>query len=432
MSLLSSFFEAENMFGHCERQPPKVTNIKNNSPRRYSTRLLRVVAITFWMLPFSLLSAGDSDAPVIIYDTHGSADEARWTRVTEDSREIDPANTILQNGLIRICYPARKAEPRFGFNPLSERASHVLYLNFGGKYQLVQDADFGDWTYVGGALEEAPSGFQILKNTPDESTVALEFRDHKMSAADSEKPGAPVSVTKFVTLRRGDYGYTARIRAESPYRGEREVGFGGTRTHLFNYTASVAQLWRLGANEADGCCNYKFPKEDGSALGDSWAVGFAPSSNYYRLIAISPTGPSARSALRFAQFRTTNPSEPGIAGSIIHYTREPLQEYEAYVAAVPYAAASTTIIAATDKQLTIRAFVDGVYSVFSRAPDSAPTENAKSAGNYKLAFRELRLVKGMNHLPRGTTELIDPIVVPVSNGLNFPADIATTYTRNRK
>jgi hypothetical protein len=105
---------------------------------------------------------------------------------------MDPANTILQNGLIRICYPARKADPRSGFNPLSERASHVLYLNFGGQYQLVQDADFGDWTYVGGALDEAPSSFQILKNTPDECTVALEFRDHKMSAADSEKPGSTV------------------------------------------------------------------------------------------------------------------------------------------------------------------------------------------------------------------------------------------------
>jgi len=416
----------------CNPQLSNVTNAVNNSTRLSMADLFLVVAFAFWLLPFSRLSAEDSGTHVVIYDTHGSADEALWTPVTGDSRRIDPANTILQNGLIRIRYPARKADPRSGFSPLSERGSHVLYLNCGGEYQLVQDADFGDWTYVGGALDEAPTGFQILKNTPDECTVALEFRDHKMSAADSEKPGAPTSVTKLVTLRRGEFGYTARIRADSPYRGEREVGFGGTRTHLFTYTASMAHLWRLGANEVEGCCNYKFPKEDGSAAGDSWAVGFAPTSNYYRLIAISPTGPSAKAAIRFAQFRTMNPSKPGIAGSIIHYTREPLQEYEAYVAAVPYDAAGTTIVAGADEQIAIHASAEGGYAIFSRATKSNPADNAASPDNYSLAFRELHLVKGINRLPRGTTTLINPIVVPVSNGQNFPADIAATYSRNRK
>jgi hypothetical protein len=414
------------------RQAPQVTNPMNNSPTRRVAYLLPAVAFVFWLLPSLRLSAGDSGSPVVIYDTHGSADEARWTRVTGESRGIDPAHTVLQNGLIRICYPARKADPRSGFSPLSERGAHVLYLNGGGEYQLVQDADFGDWTYVGGALEEAPSGFQILKNTPEECTVSLEFRDHKMNAADSEEPGAAAPVTKFVTLRQGEFGYTARIRADSPYGGEREVGFGGTRTHLFNYTASAAQFWRLGLNEAEGCCNYKFPKKDGAVEGDSWAVGFEPAGKYYRLVAISPTGPSARAALRFAQFRTMNPSEPGLAGSIIHYTRQPLQEYEAYVAAVPYDAAGTRIVAATDESLTLRASADGVYSIFSRTPKSDPAGNATSPFNYSIAFREVHLVTGMNRLPKGTMKLIDPIVVPVSNGMNFPADIAARYNRHRE
>ncbi len=355
---------------------------------------------------------------VAVFDTHGASDEVRWTRVQGTPAGLDPRHIVIENGLVRLRYPARKADADSGFHPLSERAAHLLYLRLGGAYQLVQDAELGDWTYVSGAFDDAPTSFALTENSPAVCTAVLDFADHRMTATDCEQPNAPAPVTKTVTLRRDEYGYVANIRIGSTLRGEREVGFGGSRTHLFNYTASVGQRWELGRNDEDGCCNYQFPKRDGVSDGDSWAVGFAPSDGYYRLVAISH---DASVALRFAQFRTADPANPGIVGNMIHYTTQGLREFEAYIAAVPYDGSSAAQIEEGGDAIVVHAPADGTYSVFSNAP------RASNPGCYIPIIREVYLRQGANRIAKPAAKLVRPLVVPISNGRTFPADIAAVY-----
>ncbi len=169
---------------------------------------------------------------VIIYNTNGSEDESAWTVVEDTPNNLDPTHMVLQNGLIRITYPALRGQPgTTGFTG-NEKAAHLLHLKQGTEYVLAQDGDFGDWIYVGGSFTDDPTGFKIVENTSDRCKIVLEFDNHRMSAEDNSLNPCK----KYVTLQKGHYGYTVFMEVEKASFGEYEAGFGGSASHLFTYS----------------------------------------------------------------------------------------------------------------------------------------------------------------------------------------------------
>ncbi len=349
--------------------------------------------------------------PVVIFNTHGSADETEWETVS-GTPALEPSSVVLDNGIIRVRYPCHLGQPGEKGYLGTQKAGHVIYLKRGHEYVLAQDKDFGDWTYVGGSMVDDPTGFKILKNTPQECQIELEFDDHVMDEMTDGKM-IPNAVRKRVILKRGHYGYTAKITGTTGFKGEREVGFGGTATHALNYSTRFGVLWDPSHPRQDISCNYEWLRAEGQPEGDWWGVGLAFDDSFYRLVSVRPGN---RSRIRAAQFKG------GLTGNLIHYAYDEagFQTYEAYVAVVPYDGTQARTIVLEGDAATVIVPEDGKYLLLTRAA-------ASNTVRYQIALRDLALRKGPNRIDVSDLKLRSPIVVPYSNGRTFPEDISRSY-----
>lgn len=362
------------------------------------------------------------DNKVVVYNTHGFEDETRWTVISGTPDTLDPVNTVIENGFIRITYPVKMGQPGKTGHFGNEKAGHLIYINTDTGYELAQDIEFGDWIYVGGSFVDDPTGFKILQNTPDICEIVLEFDNHRM--IDEDNSLNPCK--KHITLRRGHYGYTISMDVQNASYGEYEAGFGGTNTHLFTYSTKYGYKWAL-ENPAPSGQNYQFLRKEDQQENQWWAAGIVYDNSYFRLVALKPSK-GHTPALRTFQFIG------GLTGGIIRYSwSSNFSDYEVYVAVVPYDGSNANKIVYNDDKATITVPENGKYAIYSKTENLGSTEdrrNGDKQGNsrrYDLVFNNLNLKSGKNEIELNGTKLVDAVVAPISNGLDFPEDIAKRY-----
>ncbi|MCF7838498.1 MAG: hypothetical protein K9N49_07690 [Candidatus Marinimicrobia bacterium] len=339
-------------------------------------------------------AAGAGPAPVRIYDTRGLDDATQWVPVAGTPEDLDPRRTVIENGLVRLTYPAGKAAQGQG-----QTGSWLLFLNREGRYQPAQDVLMGDWLYVGSSLTTAPTGFRVLQNSAEIVEVRLDFDDHVQGNLD---PPVPCGVRKTLILAAGHYGYVVHVDlARDDLRGEKESGFGASARHQFFYNRRGGHL------RPDNTDRTVYPRRPGE-LTEWWAAGLPTDDSYYRLLAVRPAYPGA---LRTAQW------SPGIYGYFYHWIWDPAPAFEVYIAAVPYDGRQAAEITIEDDSAVVTVPRDGVYTVYSRG------ENAL----YTAALVELTLAAGTHRLPLAGQALHDPRIAPISNGSDFPDDVCRQY-----
>lgn len=363
----------------------------------------------------------DKNEPVQIYDTHGSRNEADWTIIRGTPTNLDPQNTVLQNGLIRITYPCLdgmpgKTYPMYG----GEKAGFVLWVKVNGTYINENfrngDITFGDWTYVGGSVLSDPTGFRIIENTPDKAEIQIDFANHRMQA---ERKDIPNPFNKNIILHRGHYGYVAKINELGARPtiewGEHEAGFGGTQHHLFTYSTSFGYLWNL----SNPVKNYQFLRDQNNGNDDLWGTGLSFDNRYYRIVALKPQGPPAPT-LRAYQF------PGGCTAGIIRYNKytAPWGSFEAYIGMVPYDGTDAMNITFDHDKAVVKVPKDGHYTLFSEET----TDNGGSK-RYVRVYNDLNLGKGKNWIDIAGKILKNPIIAPLSDGINFPNDIYLRYVK---
>ena len=358
------------------------------------------MAVVAFLLPLTSLRAGTAVPPVRILDTHGSSSESNWTVVNGLAR-VDPRHLVLDNGRIRITYPAASS---------GENAGHVLYVNIGGVYKLAGDAEMGDWTYAGSGFTDSLTSFAIIENTSEVAQIRLTFASHRHEYQNNTS----LPVQKTIVLHRGVWGYRAMLQMTSNLPGEREVGFGGTKTHLFCYSNKKGILWNASkppsAATGDGTDDV-FLREDGQSAGDWWAASLAFNRSYYRLVSLRPGN---LAGLRTGQYTGGN------TGHLIHWGFEGLSSYEAFIAAVPYDGTMATRVTVTGGKATVNAPRAGTYSLYTRAI-------VGRRHTYLPAKRGIVLRAGTNTVNVAGVRLVAPILVPVSDGANLPEDISRKY-----
>jgi hypothetical protein len=213
--------------------------------------------------------------------------------------------------------------------------------------------------------------------------------------------------------------------------GEREVGFGNTKTHLFQYSTKFGYLWSLD-DPVPGKRfrqNYQFLRRADDPVQDHWwAAAITFTNGYYRLVALKPQGPHTP-ALRSGGF-------PGNLGNLIRYSWSTnFTGYEAYVAVVPYDGTRARDIAINGTQATVFVPKAGHYSLFSKTDDlgvrkldySMSGVGPQISKRYERIVADVELRAGTNTFEIGEGRLVNPIIAPLSNGSDFPADIAAAY-----
>lgn len=348
------------------------------------------------------LCAAASTGPVRILNTRGLANESDWTVVSGTPLGLNPRHIVLENGRIRIAYPAAAS---------TEKAGHLLYVFGLGKWQFAGDAEFGDWTYTGSSFTDPVTNFTILENTPEVVRVRFSFDFHRHEYQDN----APLPVQKTIVLRRSSYGYRAILSVPSELPGEREVGFGGTATHLFSYTNKKGILWNPSQPpppppDSDGT-DYEWIRDEGQEAGDWWAASLGFNRSYYRLVSLRKTNPAG---LRTGQFTG------GHTGHLIHWAFQGFASYEAFIAAVPYDATMARRVTVNSGKATVYAPKAGTYSLYTRSVSGR-------RHTYTPAKTGLKLQLGYNTVDVKGISLYAPILVPVSNGVNLPEDISKAY-----
>jgi hypothetical protein len=354
------------------------------------------------LLPSASLAAA---APVRVFDTHGSATESEWTVVSGTPLNLNPRHIVLDNGLIRVAHPPASS---------SEKAGHVLYVKVAGSYRLAGDSEFGDWTYTGSSFTDLPSRFTILENRDQVARIRLSFDSHRHEYQEN----SPLPVQKTIVLHQAAWGYRAILEVPSDLPGEREVGFGGTSTHLLSFTQSTGILWNPfqppPAATTDGT-DYVWLRNEGQPKGNWWAASLPFDNSYYRLVALRATNPAG---LRTGQF------SGGHTGHLIHWAYEGFSSYEAFVAAVPYNASMARRVTVQNGSATVHVPRVGTYNLMTR----------KISGRrhtYVTVKAGLKLNPGYNKVDVRGLSLYAPIIVPVSNGMNLPGDIARPYQEGR-
>lgn len=369
----------------------------HNRILRFPASGTAVLAIVVLSLLSATLRVAAQSPPVRILDTHGSTNEGNWTQVTTPYTFASPRNIVLDNGFIRITCPPLYQD---------EKAGHVLWVNIGGVYQLAGDTEFGDWSYAGSSFTDQNSDFTILENNADIARIRTSFHFHRHQYQNN----VPFPVHKTIVLRRGSWGYRAMFEVASDLPGEREVGFGGTTTHLFTYTNKMGILWNP----------YQPPSQDiddvwvrdtGQASGDWWGASLAFSNSYYRLVSLRPGNPAG---LRTGQF------PGGLTGNLLHWAFEGFKNYEAFIAAVPYDGSMAARVTVSNGFATVNAPKAGTYSIYTRS-------NIGRRLTYTPAKTDITLVAGSNIVDVRGISLFAPILVPVSNGVNLPEDISLRY-----
>lgn len=366
-----------------------------------------LVVVALWAGGFSSAARAASVTPVTlrILDTHGSASERDWTVVTGTPPNLNPRHIVVENGRIRIAYPPTAS---------SEKAGHLLYVKLNGKYTLAGDSEFGDWTYTGSSFSDPVTNFTIVQNTPEVVRLRMSFEFHRHEY----QGNAPLPVHKTIVVHRVSYGYRAILEVPSDLPGEREVGFGGTTTNLFSYTGSMGILWNLfqppPPETTDGT-DYVWLRDEGQPKDDWWAASLPFTNGYYRLVALRQVNPAG---LRTGQFSGGN------TGHLIHWAFEGFSSYEAFVAAVPYDASMARRVTVKNGYATVHVPKDGKYHIFTRAESGR-------RHTYVPAKINLKLIAGYNKVDMRGITLYAPIVAPVTNGVNLPADVFRLYYNGR-
>lgn len=389
---------------------------------KYFKSLFQTISLILFsdILFCSVLTA--QNEPVKIFNTNGSTNEADWKVVEGTPAGLNPSNIILQNGLVRITYPCTRGIPGIFTNSMDNKAGHVIYLKSEDKYILAQDPEFGDWTYVGGNLSDDPTSFKIVRNRKDVAEIVLEFDNHNMGAGD--KSLNPCK--KHIILYRGQYGYIARIDATTNSPGEREVGFGDSKSnnfvpseHYFAYSTKTAYLWNPNDSVPGTCCHYEFIRNENQAdNNDWWGVGLAFNNSYYRFVGILPQSPKSP-AIRSASFRRGN-----ISG-LIRYNgmnTTSFSGYEAFVAVIPYDGSDAMNISVDNNKAIVKVPKDGHYTIFSE--DKMDEGGSK---HYNRLISDLNLKKGENVIDLEGKVLKNPVIAPLSDGISFPVEIFQKY-----
>ncbi len=370
-----------------------------NRPWWLPTSAAAVLAIVTLGL-FSAPLRSVAQLPTVrILDTHGSTNESNWTVVTTRYTFTSPRNIVLDNGLIRITYPPSNQD---------EKAGHVLWVKIGGVYQVAGDTEFGDWTYTGSSFTDQNSDFTILENNAEVARIRISFHFHRHQWQNN----VPFPVHKTIVLRRGSWGYRALLEVASDLPGEREVGFGGTTTHLFTYTNKMGILWNpyqppsqeFGTDDV-------WVRDTGQPSGDWWGASLAFSNSFYRLVSLRPGNPAG---LRTGQF------PGGLTGNLIHWAFEGFKNYEAFIAAVPYDGSMAARVTVSNGFATVNAPKAGTYSIYTRS-------NSGRRLTYTPAKTNITLGAGSNTVDVRGLSLLAPILVPVSDGVNLPEDISLKY-----
>lgn len=332
--------------------------------------------------------------PVRIYNTHGFEDETQWTQVTGTPDSLDPRETVIQNGLIRLRYPCGRVERGEG-----QTGSWLVYLKQNGSYELAQDGQMGDWLYVGSSMVTQPTGFAVGRNEDELVSVRMEFDNHVHQKLD---PPVPCGVRKTLILASGHYGYIVHVTlSRDDLRGEKESGFGASARHRFFYNHSGGHL------RPDNTETTVYPRKQGQP-DEWWAAGLPTDKSFFRLLAVRPAFPGA---LRTAQW------SPGMYGYFYQWIYKPAPAFEVYIAVVPYDGRKAAEIAMEGGSAIVTVPKDGVYSIYSRG------ENAL----YKAVLPELALTAGTNRVALNGVTLEDPRIAPISNGRDFPEDICRNY-----
>jgi hypothetical protein len=341
-------------------------------------------------------------APVRVLDTHGSSNEADWTVVAGRPVGLNHDHIVLENGLVRIAHP-----PTFH----SEKAGHVLFINIDGKYQLAGDPHMGDWTYVGSSFFDAPTNFEILENSAEVARVRFTFGNHVHEYQDN----AALPVKKTIVLHRGAHGYRAVFDIPSAMSGEREVGFGGTTTHIFSYSSKLGILWNPRRPPQTQEDDDVWLRDASQPDGDWWGASLAFSKSFYRTVSVRQ---SHLGGLRTGQYKAGN------TGNLIQWVYEGFSRYEAFVAAVPYDGRWARRVAARRGLANVRVPEDGTYSLYTRAV-------VGRRHTYVPVKTGLQLKAGVNRVNVKGVPFRAGIVVPVSNGVDFPEDISAQYRQGR-
>lgn len=361
------------------------------------TRLKHVSGI---LLLAGLVFSSSAAEPTRIYDTGGSPEFSKWKVVTGTPSGLDPKNTVLENGLIRLTYPCDYALP-----PKKEQTGGwLLHLKLNGKYELAQSKGYGDWIYVGSSVCTDPTAFRVVRNTDETVEVQMDFDRHVM---ENHKPPVPCKLRKTMTLHVGHYGYVAQVALEKNDKtGEKEAGFGESLLHRFFYNERKAHL------RPDNTSVTVYLRNEGQS-NDWWGVGIPTNNSYYRLLAVRPGVPGA---IRTAQW------SPGVYGFFYQWTYAGCSRYETYIAAVPYDGTKASVITVKEGKAVVEVPQTGEYTIFSR-PENAGASNAV----YTAAVSRVSLRAGINEVDLGGRSLSLPMIVPMSNGKDFPEDICRKY-----
>jgi hypothetical protein len=382
----------------------------SDSCQSAAPRLPRVIArlCLHWAVGMAaLLYAGEearaaSVSPVRILNTNGSSSESAWTVVTGTPSGLNPRHIVLENGRVRVMHPPSGS---------TERAGHVLYVMASGKYQLAGDPEFGDWTYTGSSFTDPVTNFAILENSGNVARIRLSFDFHRHEYQNN----ASLPVRKTLVLHKASYGYRAILEVPTDLPGEREVGFGGTDTHLFSYTNKKGILWNPfnpppQPPATDGT-DYEWIRDEGQPSGDWWAASLAFNRSFYRLVSLRLLNPAG---LRTGQF------SGGHTGHLIHWAFQGFASYEAFVAAVPYDGTMARRVTVSNGKATVYAPKAGTYHLYTRSISGR-------RHTYTPAKKSLKLSAGYTAVDVKGLSLYAPILVPVSNGVNLPEDISRLY-----
>lgn len=341
--------------------------------------------------------------PVVIYNTHGSNNKADWTIVKGIPDNLDPEQTVIENGLIRLTYPCGLGRKVNDPKKYDQKAGNLVYLKIKDEYVLAQNIDFGDWIYVGESVVTEPTGFKIIKNSDDIAQFEMSFDNHLFKGGSVFKydPASGNPFKKSVTLYRGHYGYVVHIDIERDIPGEREAGFGLASNPTFYYCTDNGHM------RPDMTTIYIYPRQV-DEMKNYWSAGITPENSFYRFISVRPKYPHA---IRSGQW------SPGQIGAFYRWAYQGL-DYEAYIAVVPYDADKANEISVVDNMVKVEVPVDGQYSIFGQKED----------GLYEPVIKGIWLRKGKNDIKLGKSiSLKNPIIAPIANGVDFPEDISRIY-----
>jgi hypothetical protein len=356
---------------------------------------------------FVILSAAViAPAQVRIFDTHGSADTTEWTTLPDTAEWSGPdakdmaMRTVIDNGTIRIAYPCNYAYSGNG----DQKGGFLFYVKLNGQWTLAQDRNYGDWFYVVAGIETEPTAFRILENEAQECKVQMEFGNHANTWAN---PNVPFTTNKTIIVRPGEYGYTIRVwLSNSSISGEKESGFGPTTQHNFFYSEKIGYMRPYNSS---GGAYYKYVRDD-EETGSYWGCALPSGNTFYRLICVNSEHPAA---IRLAQWG--NPTQA--YGYFYQWLLRPCPEYRCYIAAVPYDGSQSRDITVSGGNASVNVPADGVYAIYSQTGDD----------QYSPAMNECALSAGSNSVPLNGVSLNSPIIVPISNGTDFPDDLWNAY-----